>query len=124
MIRGPPRSTLTDTLFPYTTLFRSRPEQEIIDHRLVVERDVGHLGGQREDDMEIADREKVGLAGFKPCARRSALALGAVTVTAAVIGDAPVAAVLAGLHMAAERRGPALLDLRHDLELLHGKNGV
>src|SRR3546814_4149807 len=24
MIRRPPRSTLTDTLFPYTTLFRSR----------------------------------------------------------------------------------------------------
>src|SRR3546814_9233935 len=24
MIRGPPISTLTDTLFPYTTLFRSR----------------------------------------------------------------------------------------------------
>src|SRR3546814_13796394 len=26
MIRRPPRSTRTDTLFPYTTLFRSRPE--------------------------------------------------------------------------------------------------
>src|SRR3546814_20362224 len=25
MIRQPPRSTRTDTLFPYTTLFRSRP---------------------------------------------------------------------------------------------------
>src|SRR3546814_3366716 len=25
MIRRPPRSTLTDTLFPYTTLFRSAP---------------------------------------------------------------------------------------------------
>src|SRR3546814_17271011 len=25
MIRRPPRSTLTDTLFPYTTLFRSWP---------------------------------------------------------------------------------------------------
>src|SRR3546814_20503814 len=24
MIRGPPRSTRTDTLFPYTTLFRSK----------------------------------------------------------------------------------------------------
>src|SRR3546814_14978498 len=24
MIRGPPRSTRTDTLFPYTTLFRAR----------------------------------------------------------------------------------------------------
>src|SRR3546814_13320423 len=42
-------------------------------------------------------------------------------VTAAVIGDAPVAAVLAGLDMAAERRGPALLDRRHDLELLEAE---
>src|SRR3546814_14157828 len=31
MIRRPPRSTRTDTLFPYTTLFRSRPA---IDRRL------------------------------------------------------------------------------------------
>src|SRR3546814_10613403 len=28
MIRGPPRSTRTDTLFPYTTLFRSA----LLDH--------------------------------------------------------------------------------------------
>src|SRR3546814_7923780 len=27
MLRRPPRSTLTDTLFPYTTLFRSRAER-------------------------------------------------------------------------------------------------
>src|SRR3546814_12083520 len=27
MIRRPPRSTRTDTLFPYTTLFRSHPRQ-------------------------------------------------------------------------------------------------
>src|SRR3546814_10373955 len=29
MIRRPPRSTLTDTLFPYTTLFRSRSSQRV-----------------------------------------------------------------------------------------------
>src|SRR3546814_5331610 len=29
MIRRPPRSTRTDTLFPYTTLFRSHTEDEI-----------------------------------------------------------------------------------------------
>src|SRR3546814_16943489 len=29
MIRRPPRSTRTDTLFPYTTLFRSRTEAEL-----------------------------------------------------------------------------------------------
>src|SRR3546814_17113970 len=28
MIRRPPRSTRTDTLFPYTTLFRSEADQE------------------------------------------------------------------------------------------------
>src|SRR3546814_8080203 len=28
MIRRPPRSTRTDTLFPYTTLFRSRGHQQ------------------------------------------------------------------------------------------------
>src|SRR3546814_13789491 len=28
MIRRPPRSTRTDTLFPYPTLFRSRAEQD------------------------------------------------------------------------------------------------
>src|SRR3546814_17040360 len=37
MIRRPPRSTRTDTLFPYTTLFRShdrtkRPHPQFLDH--------------------------------------------------------------------------------------------
>src|SRR3546814_11821128 len=31
MIRRPPRSTRTDTLFPYTTLFRSANEQAVRD---------------------------------------------------------------------------------------------
>src|SRR3546814_804402 len=30
MIRRPPRSTRTDTLFPYTTLFRSGPREAIV----------------------------------------------------------------------------------------------
>src|SRR3546814_12473464 len=36
MIRRPPRSTRTDTLFPYTTLFRSAPDrlELLIDQRL------------------------------------------------------------------------------------------
>src|SRR3546814_19439501 len=33
MIRRPPRSTRTDTLFPYTTLFRSAPAR--VDRRVV-----------------------------------------------------------------------------------------
>src|SRR3546814_6200166 len=41
MIRRPPRSTRTDTLFPYTTLFRSDPEITYADidvQRLRLER--------------------------------------------------------------------------------------
>src|SRR3546814_7580452 len=30
MIRRPPRSTPPDTLFPYTTLFRSHPQQMVV----------------------------------------------------------------------------------------------
>src|SRR3546814_14004625 len=43
MIRRPPRSTRTDTLFPYTTLFRS-------PHQLLHAR----LGLGRERDLDIA----------------------------------------------------------------------
>src|SRR3546814_12418858 len=31
MIRRPPRSTRTDTLFPYTTLFRSAPVRRLVE---------------------------------------------------------------------------------------------
>src|SRR3546814_14078591 len=41
MIRRPPRSTRTDTLFPYTTLFRSK-RTDILDER----RQDGHRGYQ------------------------------------------------------------------------------
>src|SRR3546814_3920977 len=34
MIRRPPRSTRTDTLFPYTTLFRSAPRGQVQPHQI------------------------------------------------------------------------------------------
>src|SRR3546814_9088670 len=54
MIRRPPRSTLTDTLFPYTTLFRSyEPTRVVTDKGIVAARHVvmathlplGQVGG-------------------------------------------------------------------------------
>src|SRR3546814_16497448 len=52
MIRRPPRSTRTDTLFPYTTLFRSDPEGEE-QAKLVLE-NVTYCDGPYEA-MEGAD---------------------------------------------------------------------
>src|SRR3546814_3258899 len=40
MIRRPPRSTRTDTRFPYTTLFRSQGHQRIGIFLLIADRDV------------------------------------------------------------------------------------
>src|SRR3546814_20622624 len=49
MIRRPPRSTRTDTLFPYTTLFRSAPGSLL---KNVVQ--VHRRRGRREDDFQFA----------------------------------------------------------------------
>src|SRR3546814_19815717 len=56
MKRRPPRSTRTYTLFPYTTLFRSRlvvPFEDVADHRRIVLRgmdpfDIGAAVGRIE----------------------------------------------------------------------------
>src|SRR3546814_12700145 len=48
MIRRPPRSTRTDTLFPYTTLFRSHSSADILVQALVdlgVDTVFGYPGG-------------------------------------------------------------------------------
>src|SRR3546814_4991683 len=51
MIRRPPRSTRTDTLFPYTTLFRSRlqPAHAVFAHQLGAE--LGADGALRVGDV-------------------------------------------------------------------------
>src|SRR3546814_3941304 len=49
MIRRPPRSTRTDTLFPYTTLFRS----DAADHRLQLD-----LPHPLDDEQVHADRRR------------------------------------------------------------------
>src|SRR3546814_6533530 len=46
MIRPPPRSTRTDTLFPYTTLFRS-PVAGLVGRARDGTADHGHPGGKR-----------------------------------------------------------------------------
>src|SRR3546814_1485481 len=45
MLRRPPSSTRTDTLFPYTTLFRSLPRNDIAAQRRRAVRD--HVGTER-----------------------------------------------------------------------------
>ena len=83
--------------------FRRRAEQQVVDHRLVLVGDWSDLGGQRKDDVEVADRQQIGLAGRKPILCRRTLTLWAMAVATRVVGDAAVAAILAALDMPAER---------------------
>src|SRR3546814_15103388 len=53
MIRRPPRSTSTDTLFPYTTLFRSRAVAILRDDRRGVER--RRRAEHRADIVRVGD---------------------------------------------------------------------
>src|SRR3546814_10049008 len=75
MIRRPPRSTRTDTLFPYTTLFRSNAPFEMVEsfeplrrwrgatnerhHDSGDERDTAHPHGYREDMKHSCNSEVV-----------------------------------------------------------------
>jgi len=68
--------------------------------------------------VEVSNRQQVGLALGQPCACGSTLALGTVPVAAAVVRDPPVTAVLASLDMTAQGGGAAMLNRRHDLELM------
>src|SRR3546814_6377628 len=54
MIRRPPRSTRTDTLLPYTTLFRSRVEPALFQ-RLLQRLGLHHVGVHRGAVADRAD---------------------------------------------------------------------
>src|SRR3546814_14467371 len=60
MIRRPPRSTRTDTLFPYTTLFRSqRAVGDHAQHHGVLGVDVAAEGAGQHDLVDLLDAEAV-----------------------------------------------------------------
>src|SRR3546814_11591966 len=64
MIRRPPISTLTDTLFPYTTLFRSPERVIVLARRLAFQYERHHARRRVErpprDDRRLARKAKLG----------------------------------------------------------------
>src|SRR3546814_13143475 len=82
MLRRPPRSTRTDPLFPYTTLFRSRLAQrraETADEaRLVVVDDVEHVALKIGLHLDAEHFDKTWCAVGEQRARHRAFAVAAV----------------------------------------------
>src|SRR3546814_11654396 len=113
IIRRPPKSTRTDTLFPYTTLFRSRHRLEDQDREGdPVDEVVQHAGRRRRERAEAAGRpagrqnrehrEDDGEHGL-PGARRPAP--GAAKPSTGSAGGKPAPAIL---FLPASRRGTPL----------------
>src|SRR3546814_17892863 len=86
MIRRPPRSTRTDTLFPYTTLFRSLLSDKTLRSRLGNEIAKTDVKGVLHDDAKTAlgnlderfgkralprsEERRVGIECVSPCRSR------------------------------------------------------
>src|SRR3546814_9471201 len=72
MIRRPPRSTRTDTLFPYTTLFRSQaaPVRRAIDAADDFREEFAEQIGQHDTDRIRAPRRQAARADMRHVVER------------------------------------------------------
>src|ERR1700722_2486892 len=93
-------------------------EQDRVDLFRVLERQPADLGGQREHDMEIGNRQKVGLALRQPPGASRSLALGTVPIPTRVIKDDPMSAPVALLNASAEGSRPAGANIAQGFALL------
>src|SRR3546814_19419132 len=92
MIRRPPRSTRTDTLFPYTTLFRSRRTCGTVS-----ERDL------RSRKVAPASNERVRVGAIRPVK-----SIPATRVLPALTSSVPPAGSLAALQSPSGERGASV----------------
>ena len=95
-----------------------RFEQQAVEQALVLQRQGSDLAGQREDQMEVGDRQQFGGPLLQPLGAGQRLALGAMPIAARVIGDRAVVAAVAGRDVTAQGGGAAALDGPRDAPLL------
>jgi hypothetical protein len=94
--------------------FRTGAEQEVIEDLLVLQRQLGELVRESEDNMDIGDRQEFVLASRDPFIAGSALAFWAMPIAATVERDGAIAAARALVAMPAQSRGAATSDGTED----------
>ena len=83
-------------------------EQEAVDLPWVLQGDRTERRRERKDDVIVLDREQFRFSRLHPLRRGGGLALGAVAVSARVVGDLLMTAPVAFLDVPTQFRGPAI----------------
>ena len=96
-------------------------EQDAVDDIFVLVSHGGDRFGEGEDDMKIRSRENFRFSFFDPFGTRQGLALGAMSVAAAIVSVTLVRTAVAVLEMTTQGRRPAHLDRGHDASLCRGE---
>ncbi len=94
------------------------PEQQAVDHLLVLQGKRSEFTRHREDRMDVAGRQQLAFALLEPADARVALALRAVPVAARVVGDDRMSAAGALVAMSAESSRAAACDRGQHLLML------
>ena len=100
--------------------FRNGLEQDAVENFLISEHKGIKVIGDGEDDVKIWYGKQVLFPGLDPLLFLEELALGAVPVSAGVVGDHLGPAVIALIHMAALIGGAAGFNRPHGAETVRG----
>lgn len=92
-------------------------KEDAVDLLFVLVGDRSNWLRDSEDDVEIADVEKLGSTVVKPLGASQALALRTMPISARVVTDALIVTVIALLDVTAKRCGSTCLDRTHDATL-------
>jgi hypothetical protein len=95
-------------------------KQEVVHHALVGEREARQWLRHREDEVDVAHGQELRFASRHPRVPRGGQTLRAVSITAAVVREGRVCALLTAIAMPAQRRGAAPSDGPEDASMLPG----
>ena len=96
-------------------------EQNAVDEIFVLVSNSRDLFGEREDDVKIVRLEDFRFPFFEPFRTGQRLALGAVSIAAAIVAGPLERTAVAALEMTAEGRRPAHFNRGHDAPLCRGE---
>ena len=96
-----------------TQRLRGRPEQDVVDHGLVLKGDDLDLRGHGEHHMKVGYVEQFRLTVLEPFGPRETLTFWAAVVATRIVGETLMAAITALLDVTAKSGGAATLDRDH-----------